>query len=222
MNYLTPEKRYCIRELKELHNSKKEEIKERLHEFKETWNYGIREDIFKELVFCILTPMARGRYCWDAVENMMRDRVLFNGDSTLIAGYLKGARFINKKSQYIVEVRKKFYFDESVSIKNILAHIGHGYGAREWLVLNVKGIGYKEASHFLRNIGFDQDLAILDRHILKNLKLIGAIEEIPDSLSKRKYLHIEKSMETLSKTIEIPMSHLDLVMWCKEAGEIFK
>jgi len=222
MNYLTPEKSYFIAELKELYESKKEEIKDRLHEFKETWRHGIRKDIFKELAFCILTPMARGRYCWDAVENMMRDGVLFNGDSALISGYLKGARFINKKSIYIVEARKKFYFNKSVSIKNIITNIGYGYGAREWLELNVKGIGYKEASHFLRNIGFDQNLAILDRHILKNLRLIGVIEEIPDSLSKGKYLHIEKSMEALSKTIKIPMSHLDLVMWCKETGEIFK
>jgi N-glycosylase/DNA lyase len=74
----------------------------------------------------------------------------------------------------------------------------------------------------LRNIGFEQDLAILDRHIVKNLQLLGVIEEIPGSLSRRGYLDTEKRMMEFSKAIQIPMSHLDLVIWYKETGEIFK
>lgn len=87
---------------------------------------------------------------------------------------------------------------------------------------NVKGMGYKEASHFLRNIGFADDLAILDRHILKNLKIFGIIEEIPKSLSKKKYLEIEEKMRNLANEVNIPLSHLDLLFWSKETGEIFK
>jgi N-glycosylase/DNA lyase len=222
MTYLKPEQMHFIKEIKQIHSSKKEEIKARLAEFKEMWRHGTREEIFQELAFCIITPMARGKYCWHAIENMTKKDVLFHGDSSLISTYLKGARFINKKSMYIVEARDKFYFNRGISIKDSIANIGHGFDAREWLVLNVKGIGYKEASHFLRNIGSDQGLAILDRHILKNLKLTGVIKEIPDSLTGRKYLCIEKNMKEFSKKIKIPMSHLDLVMWCKETGEIFK
>ena len=96
------------------------------------------------------------------------------------------------------------------------------YSAREWLVQNVKGIGYKEASHFLRNIGFGEELAILDRHILKNLKFFGAIEEIPRSLPRKKYFEIEKKMKKLAEKVKISMSHLDLVLWYKETGEVFK
>lgn len=87
---------------------------------------------------------------------------------------------------------------------------------------NVKGMGYKEASHFLRNIGLADDLAILDRHILKNLKIFGIIEEIPKSLSKKKYLEIEEKMRNLANEVNIPLSHLDLLFWSKETGEIFK
>lgn len=222
MDYSTPEKTCLIKQIKEIHRSRKKEITERLDQFKKTWSNGTREEIFKELAFCILTPMARGKRCWDAIENMDKENVLFNGDSRLISKYLKGARFINKKSMYIVEVRKNFYFNNSPCIKDIIAHIGNGLYVRTWLALHIKGIGYKEASHFLRNIGFDQNLAILDRHILKNLKLFGVIEKIPDSLTRRKYLDIEKGMKELSKNINIPMSHLDLILWCKETGEIFK
>ena len=93
---------------------------------------------------------------------------------------------------------------------------------RKWLVENVKGYGYKEASHFLRNIGLGEDLAILDRHILKNLKRAKAIPEVPKSMSERRYLEIEDGMKAFSDYLGIPLCHLDLVLWYMETGEIFK
>ena len=222
MNNFSIRRNYPIEELRILYDSKREEIRLRLYEFKKIWRIGTKEEIFTELVFCILTPMARGKSCWAAVENMMRRGVLFTGDRSQIVKELKGARFIYKKSEYIVEAREKFLIDSKVSIKSIISKINDGLKAREWLVKNVKGIGYKEASHFLRNIGFEHNLAILDRHILKNLKLIGVIEEIPSSLSRRRYFDIEERMIEFSKAVQIPMSHLDMVMWYKETGEIFK
>ena len=95
-------------------------------------------------------------------------------------------------------------------------------GALKNVVANIKGLGYKEASHFLRNIGLGGDLAILDRHILKNLALLGVIDEVPASPSKKMYLEIEKKMIDFSREAKIPMSHLDLLLWYKEAGEVFK
>ena len=211
-----------VEEIRIIFNSKRQEIELRLNDFKKIWKKGKKKEIFAELVFCILTPQANGKACWSAVENMIRKGVLFTGDRGQIAKELSRARFIQKKSAYIVEAREKFLFDSKVSLKSVISQIGDGYKAREWIVQNVKGIGYKEASHFLRNIGFEQNLAILDRHILKNLKLIGVIKEIPGSLSKRRYFEIEKRMIEFSKAVQIPMSYLDLVMWYKETGEIFK
>ena len=93
--------------------------------------------------------------------------------------------------------------------------------AREWLVKNIKGYGYKEASHFLRNIGKGFELAILDRHILKNLVEFNVIDGIP-ALTKKKYYEIEKKMKEFSERIGIPMAYLDFVLWYKQTGRIFK
>ena len=93
---------------------------------------------------------------------------------------------------------------------------------REWLVENVRGMSYKEASHFLRNIGQGEKLTILDRHILKNLKALNVIDKVPKSLSKKKYLEIEEKMMDFADRIKIPLDHLDLLLWYKETGEIFK
>jgi len=209
-------------EIKSIYTSKRQEIRLRLNEFKKIWKKGTKKEIFVELVFCILTPQANGKACWSAVENMIRKGVLFTGDRGQIVKELSRARFIQKKSAYIVEAREKFFCGNKVSLKSIISQIGDGYKAREWLVQNVKGIGYKEASHFLRNIGFEQNLAILDRHIIKSLQFVGVIKEIPGSLSKGRYFNIEKRMMEFSKAIQIPMSYLDLVMWYNETGEIFK
>jgi N-glycosylase/DNA lyase len=209
-------------EIQIIFNSKRQEIELRLNEFRKIWEKGTTKQIFAELVFCILTPQANGKACWSAVENMIRKGVLFAGDRGQIVKELSSARFIHKKSAYIVEAREKFLLDNRISLKSVISQIGDSYKAREWLVQNIKGIGYKEASHFLRNIGFEQNLAILDRHIVRNLQFVGVIIEIPDSLSKRRYFDIEKRMMKFSKAIQIPMSHLDLVMWYKETGEIFK
>ena len=255
MNCFSNVKTHRIEEIKAIHRHKREEIRSRLDEFKKIWRKGTKEEIFVELVFCLLTPMSRARSCWAAVESLMRKGVLFTplerrpcylsrglksnkfgqglkpsqnfltgftGDTNKIVRELNGVRFIYKKSGYIVEARERFLMDSKISMRSILSQIDCGHEAREWLVQDVKGIGYKEASHFLRNIGFDQNLAILDRHILKNLKFLGVIEEIPGSLSRRRYLEVEKRMIEFSKAIQIPMSHLDLVMWYRETGEIFK
>jgi N-glycosylase/DNA lyase len=222
MRYLSGMNDSQIREIRGIYEYKREEMRSRLSEFRRIWTTGTEEEIFAELVFCILTPMARGRYCCLAVENMVRTGVLFTGDVAQIAGELHGARFINKKSAYVIEAREKFLGHSQVSLRAVISPIADGYGAREWLVQNVKGIGYKEASHFLRNIGFEQNLAILDRHILKNLQSLRIIEEIPGSLSRRRYFEIEQRMKGFSEAVTIPMRYLDLVLWYKETGEILK
>ena len=66
------------------------------------------------------------------------------------------------------------------------------------------------------------NLAILDRHILKNLVVLGVIKEIPKSLTEKKYLEIEGKFEEFSKKINISMDELDLLFWSAEAGEVFK
>ena len=80
----------------------------------------------------------------------------------------------------------------------------------------------KEASHFLRNIGFGKEIAILDRHILKNLKRVGVIDEIPKTISRKKYLEMETKMSNFCNKIGISMAELDLLFWSEETGEILK
>ncbi len=93
---------------------------------------------------------------------------------------------------------------------------------RNHLAERILGMGYKESSHFLCNIGKGSELAILDRHILANLRSLGVISAIPPHMTANKYLHIEKKVEKFSAETKIPLSHLDLFFWAEQTGEIFK
>jgi N-glycosylase/DNA lyase len=80
----------------------------------------------------------------------------------------------------------------------------------------------KEAGHFMRNTGLGCEIAILDRHILKNLVSLGVIKQLPPTLTHKRYLQIEKQMADFSAHSGIPLSHLDLLMWSEQTGRIFK
>ena len=209
-------------QIKRMYDFKKDEILQRLKDFEQLWLNGTDEEIFAELVFCILTPQSKAKVCWATVENLISKALLLKGSKNQILKELDGVRFKYKKAGYIAEARKQFLIDGKVFIKSQIVQFNDAYDARDWLAQNVKGIGYKEASHFLRNIGQGENLAILDRHILKNLKSLWIIKEIPGVLSRKRYFEIEKKMKEFAEKVKIPMSHLDLVMWYKETGEIFK
>jgi len=209
-----------IEQLKKTYSLIKPEIVERLKNFEKVRK---EKDIFYELIFCLLTPQSKAKLCWQCVENLKNKNLLCKGKKKLILKELNKVRFKNKKTEYIISAINTFLKNGKVyNIKSKISKFKNVYEIREWLVKNVKGLGYKEASHFLRNIGIGKDFAILDRHILKNLKLFGVIGKIPDSLTKKKYYEIEKKMKNFSKNVKIPISHLDLLLWFKETGEIFK
>jgi len=211
-----------IKEIKGIYFVNQDRIKERLAEFKRVWEDGDEDDIFSELIFCILTPQSKAKSCWNAVKKLLDKNLLLKGESNNITKELTGVRFQYKKAEYIIEARKTFTINGRISIRPRIKEFNENRVVREWLVKNVRGFGFKEASHFLRNIGLGKDMAILDRHILKNLNILGLIDEVPRTLSRKRYFDIEKRLKEFANNVKIPMSHLDLVMWYKETGEIFK
>ncbi|MFH1594639.1 MAG: N-glycosylase/DNA lyase [Candidatus Omnitrophota bacterium] len=203
------------------YKGKKSEIKNRLQEFKKVGT-GCDEDLFAELCFCLLTPQSKAVSCDRAIKDLKKKGLLVKGSPERIANCIKGyARFHNKKSEYLVNAREIFTADRKINLKRRLDG-KDALKTREWLIENIKGLGYKEASHFLRNIGLGQDMAILDTHILKNLKRMGAIDEIPRSMSKKNYVELEEKMRQFARKVGIPLEELDLLFWSNETGFVFK
>ncbi len=200
----------------------KPKIVARIDEFRDIWENGNEEVLFRELIFCLLTPQSKAKCCWAAVEQIFGCNVIASDDEAEILKYMTGIRFKYTKAKNVIKAKEIFFINGMPQVRRILKNFASPADMREWLVASIRGMGYKEASHFLRNIGIGFELAILDRHILKNLTHASVIDAIPEHLSRRKYFDIEDKMRKFSRVIEIPMSHLDLLLWYKETGEVFK
>jgi N-glycosylase/DNA lyase len=192
------------------YKKKKEAIKSRLSAFKslEKGKY------FNEFLFCLLTPQSNAQKAWSAVNEISQ---LEHPSPEHVASILKSkTRFHNNKTKYVIEAYSKWL---EIAPKLINPNIPE---LRNWLAENVRGYGLKEASHFLRNIGkSNNQIAILDRHILRNLKTLNVIED-EQIKNKAHYLKLEQKFLQFSKQINIPIDELDLLFWSKENGEIFK
>ncbi len=201
-------------ELHSIYHSLKKDIKARLKEFESV----PRTEYFYELSYCLLTPQSSAVNAGNAINELKRlnfqtrsinPEPVLNNKSYYI-------RFHKTKAIRLLEMRNKYSEIEELLIKRI-----NPVEKREWLVENVKGLGWKEASHFLRNTGH-KNLAILDRHILRNLVRCRALQEIPKTLSTKEYLRIEKQFLDFAEKVSITMDELDLVFWCMATGKILK
>ena len=204
-----------LQSIKNLKNSKiKNLVDTRLREFKEIGN-GSSNEIFEELCFCILTAN------FNAERSMKIQRQIGDGFLSFskpdLAKKLRelGHRFPNTRAKYIVDARK-----HKNSLKDIVKTFNDDNELREWLVKNVRGIGYKEASHFLRNIGYTS-FAIIDFHIVDVLTKHNIIKK-PKVLTKRKYLEIEDLLREIAGKSNVNLAELDLYLWYMETGKILK
>ncbi len=131
--------------------------------------------------------------------------VIFTGSEQQIKERLHqlSCRFYNRRAEYI-------FFARNVPIQY----------DREYLAENIKGFGYKESSHFLRNMGYS-GYAILDKHVLNAMVEFGIIKKRP-TMSKKNYLLLEKKLKKFSDELGIGMDELDFVLWSRKSGEILK
>jgi len=217
----TVKETYTQESLLREYEEKKTVIKSRLKDFEHMMDLS-DEAIFSELVFCIFTPQSSAKKCDAAVKRLISSGLICSGSAQDIAGKISGVRFHNTKSRHAVAARELFSENGKLAIKKKLRSFNNPFELREWLIANVYGLGYKESSHFLRNIGLGFDLAILDRHILLNLARHGVIECVPKHLSKTIYLSIEKKMIDFSRKIGVSAAELDLLFWSRQTGEVFK
>jgi len=199
----------------------KPDILKRINEFQSVWSEADEKRLFQELAFCLLTPQSKALNAWKTIIILTENQKLLKGNTASIAEDLNLVRFRNNKASYLVEAREMF-FNNSKGIRKTLTEFSSVSEKRNWLNKNIKGYGLKESSHFLRNIGFGKEIAILDRHILRNLLNYKVINEIPKSISEKKYYEMESRMKDFSYKINIPLEYLDFVLWFKETNKLFK
>ena len=189
-------------------------VNSRIAEFSEIKDKS-SEKIFTELCFCIMTANCSAEKCIEIHENI-GDGFLNLSQYQLTNKFKElGYRFPNIRSKYIIEAR----CNKEELNKRIKSNEGENQ-LRDWIVKKIKGVGYKEASHFLRNIGY-KNYAIIDFHIV-DLLVKHILITKPKTMTKKKYLEIEKLLKVIGAKINLNMAELDLYLWYLETEKILK
>ncbi|HYP54192.1 MAG TPA: N-glycosylase/DNA lyase [Pyrinomonadaceae bacterium] len=211
-----------IESIRAAHAERRREIRARLAEFRAVWREGSDERLWEELVFCIFTAGASARMGLNSIEAV---RPLLRGGThaELAAALQHKHRYPVSRSGYIVVTRDYLGETCGMRLRERLESFGDPLERRDWLARErrVKGLGYKEASHFLRNVGLG-GYAILDKHILRSLAELGVIDSPRPPATRSKYLAAEERLRRFARDIGIDFDELDLVLWSMKTGEVLK
>jgi len=215
-----------IEELRQIHLDKRDEIAARLEEFREVGRRATDERLFEELTFCIFTAASSARMGLRSVESLRP--VLMTGSKRQIQRALTRVhRWPRARGAYVYEtreyLRKHHALGSGRGLRELFSSFADAERRRDFFAANprVRGLGYKEASHYLRNIGFS-GYAILDKHVLSRLAEFGVIDDPKPPSTKARYLGMEEKMKQFAQTVGIDFDELDLLLWYTKTGEILK
>ena len=211
-----------IEKIKAAHLERHEEIERRLAEFQDIRTSGADERLWEEMVFCFFTGGCSARMGIRSVE-AVKPLLLAGNQAELAAALVGRHRYPNARAGYIVASREFLQEHYGLRLREKLESFEDSAARRDWLVKEkrIKGLGYKEASHYLRNIGY-KGYAILDKHVLRSLNELGMIDDAQPPNTRAKYLAIEAKLKDLAVAAEIDFDELDLVLWSMKTGEILK
>jgi len=198
------------------------DIRQRIAEFDAIWESGTDEKLWEEMVYCFFTGGCSARMGLNSVEAVRP--ILLTGTHEELMNKLVGKhRYPRARSGYIVASRDFLQEHCGMRLREKLNSFDDPFERRDWLVKEkrIKGLGYKEASHYLRNIGL-KGYAILDKHILRSLAELKIISDPKPPNTRLKYLTVEKELQKLAVRLKIDFDELDLVLWSLKTGEILK
>jgi N-glycosylase/DNA lyase len=208
-----------IYELRAIYEEKKDIIKSRLDEFKEVFEKGDDRRIFEELTFCILTSAVGPRIGLNALNAIKGG--LIHGNEEELYMKLENEHKYPGKAGFIVHTREYLKREYDFELKGLILSFENPVDRRDFFASNkdIMGIGYLQASHFLRNIGFF-GYALLDKNVSRSLYELGVIENIRPPSTRNKYIDIENRVKQFADAVEISIDELDLLLWSARTGRI--
>ena len=213
-----------LADIRATHKARRKEIRARLDQFQEVWRRGSDAQLWEELVYCIFTAGASARMGFRAVEAIRP--LLMDGGREDMTRALQSAgahRFPVARPGYIVVTRNYLRADCDMALREKLQSFTDPIVRRDWLAREkqIKGLGYKESSHFLRNIGL-LGHAILDKHVMNCLADLKVVETPKLPATRARYLETEERLRSFAREIRIDFDELDLVLWSMKTGEVLK
>ena len=210
------------RSIRESLPQKAPEIHRKLKEFESIIQNAPEEVIFEELVFCIFTAGTSARMGLSALQAVRS--ILPSASEDELRQTLRGVyRFPNVRSKHVIHTRDYLDREYGLRLRPLLLSFENAAERRDFFALNkdIKGLGFKEASHFLRNVGF-RGYAILDKHILQCLFELGITKSTRAPRSRSEYIEIESRFRGFTEKNGFDFDEMDLLLWSEKTGEILK
>ena len=145
----------------------------------------------------------------DKIKNVLTTPV-YNKD----LGNYNSYRFPNKATKNILSLHE-FILKSNKTLRQIINENSNSISNfRRYLVNNINGIGPKQASHFIKNIGLSDNIAILDSHIIKYINLYDSnIVKSNNINTLSRYEFIENYFLTLVKKFIHSPAIVDQSIW---------
>ena len=211
-----------VPELKRIYQAKRSLIKRKLNEFRKVGREASDDRLFEELTFCIFTAGASARMGLNAVEGI-REVLIDSSMIELQQALRHRHRFPNERGSHVYRTREYLRSHCGLKMRELLDGFGSSEERRDFFALSpdVRGLWFKESSHFLRNVGY-RGYAILDKHILARLAEFGVIDSPKPASTRAQYVGLEARMKSFAESVEIDFDELDLLLWYTKTGEILK
>ena len=187
-----------------------------------SWSRHSEDDLWRELVSCILGSRVRFEAAHAAVERMEGMRLLSRPrriahfdqyEQDTVTALSGGYPFYRVRANQIRRAAERIYGSRG-SIRDFLDRAGDVCDARRLLASEVSGLGPKQASLFLRNIGYAKNVAVLDVHVLTYMSWVGLTDAPIKSVSTvRKYETLENSFIEHASSLGFTPDQFDLAVW---------
>ncbi len=200
------------------------------------WQQMSEGRLWRELCLCIISSRTRFEMALAAVNSLERVGLLRrlreepeDISYSQVEAILKPPKhlrtptnhsipFWRLRARQLVEAAQRLYTNGNGGLMALLSGFGDPGELRGYLVSEIPGIGMKQASHFLQNVGFSSDFAVIDAHLLSFLRdELMVIDADDKNLSKALYVELEQRIQRLAAANGFDLGLLDHVVWAMKS-----
>jgi N-glycosylase/DNA lyase len=175
-----------------------------------------RLEIFSTLITCLLSSGWRYEKAVKTSELFQRSFEIDQGipSEDHIEVFLRSPqvrhRFPNVKAQQLhLALRALSHFPEDILYDGTNA--SEERLVRSILSKRLPGLGFKQTSMFLRNIGASEHLAVIDAHVLWYLE--SRFGTAVRQLTTSRYIELEEQITTIANDFAVSLNDFDLLLW---------
>lgn len=189
---------------------------------------GDERYLWWELSCCLLSSQVPYSVAVAAANAIDRHGILYEQSASILLDETELSRIL--KDEVVVDGKKRtyrFYLSRAKQLaaahqviracgglKAVLCDIENMERTRDWFIQNVPGLGPKQASMFLRNIGVSYDFAIIDRHVIQYMGMMNlSTNDANAALGLSGYKRDEFLLKAHAERMGVVVGLMDWAIW---------